>query len=94
MKPPSRRWKSQKVAFLDSLSNWLERRLALASIVYFSAFGLFLQWWLQANISGSASNSSIQALFMLISILLLFSLGPALLVFCLVLKQIQRRINH
>lgn len=73
MQRPSKKWKSNQLAVLESIENWLLKRLSLCSVVHAGALGYFTQWWLSQYFGSSFQLASGYEFFVLLSIVLLFS---------------------
>lgn len=94
MKSPSKRWKSLKLAVLESLCIAMRRRIDLLAIPYFAAAGFYLQGWFQVSVNGASIASSAHVIALLLSIFMVVVLAPTLLTMTLIVMQIQRRMMN
>ena len=90
---PSKKWRSQKLAILESFENWLQIRLNFVTIVYSAALGLYVHWWIMDAFVVSFQVSNGHALLVLLSIFVLASFGFLGLALAYILKETRKRMN-
>lgn len=94
MTPPSLKWKSQKLATLESLYNKISTYTHTASLFYFFCFGVYLQTWSTINLDPNAIISTVNVALTAASLLLIPVLTAVIVTLALVLREIGKRIEN
>ena len=94
MQQPSRKWKSQKLAVLESMDNWLQKRLLLCSVLHAGALGFFVHWWLSENHSTSFSIASRLEPLVTLSFFFLVFFGLVGIVLAYFMMELRKRMER
>lgn len=91
--PASAKWRALKLAALEPLSDWLQRKSDYLAVVYFAALGLFAQWWAANAMDTSHHTSNLHAALALTALVLMLFSALASFTIYLIRKEVLRRME-
>lgn len=93
MQKPSKKWKSQKLAVLESVENWLQKRLMVCSVFHAGALGFFLQWWISQNFESAFPLTVVGSYLVIVAVFLLGVFGLVAVVLSCFIFELRKRMQ-